>query len=231
MAVFGLVHGGFHGAWCWDRLIPELSARGHDSVAMDLPLEDPDASLADYVDAVVESLDGVHEPVILVGHSMGGLVIPHVAHRRPVAQLVFICAMFDNLPGAELVDSLPKPTVRAFDSSILTEVAPGLRVVEPEAAVTHFYPDCDPADAAWAVSQLRPMGSAAGHPLTAPWPVVPSTVITTSDDRQRDLAVEVVAPRLGVEAIVLPGGHSPFLSQKEALADVLDRVASGGAGA
>jgi hypothetical protein len=47
MATFGLVHGGFHGGWCWDRLIPELAARGHEAVAMDMPIDDADATLSD----------------------------------------------------------------------------------------------------------------------------------------------------------------------------------------
>ena len=48
MATFGLVHGAWHGAWCWDLLIPELERRGHSAVAMDLPCEDPKASFSDY---------------------------------------------------------------------------------------------------------------------------------------------------------------------------------------
>jgi len=43
MATFGLVHGSWHGGWCWERLIPELEARGHRAVAVDLPAEDPAA--------------------------------------------------------------------------------------------------------------------------------------------------------------------------------------------
>ena len=45
MATFGLVHGSWHGAWCWERLVPELEARGHRAVAVDLPAEDPAAGL------------------------------------------------------------------------------------------------------------------------------------------------------------------------------------------
>ena len=58
MATFALVHGGFHGAWCWERLIPFLVERGIDAVAMDLPSDDPDATLSDYVIAVVDASGG-----------------------------------------------------------------------------------------------------------------------------------------------------------------------------
>ena len=220
MATFGLVHGGFHGAWCWDRLIPRLAARGHDAVAMDLPVDDPDATLATYVDTAVDALAAVDGPLILVGHSMGGLVIPHVARRRPVTRLVFICAMFDNLPSPPPGTVVPDVERPAFDRNLLT-VEDGVTKISPEAAATSFFPDCDPADVAWAVRQLRPQGHAPATPLVAPWPDVPSSLIVGTDDRGTEYTRVAVAPRLGVDPIELPGGHSPFLARPDALADVL----------
>jgi pimeloyl-ACP methyl ester carboxylesterase len=225
MATFGLVHGGFHGGWCWDRLIPELAARGHEAVAMDMPIDDADATLSDYVASVVDALAAVEEPVVLVGHSMGGLVIPHVAATRPVERMVFICAMFANVPEPAPGQVIPEVERLAFDASLLT-VDAGFTTISPANAVASFFPDCDPAEAEWAASQLRPQGHAPAKPLVAPWPDVPSSVIVCTDDRGRDYQRLVVAPRLGVEAIELPGGHSPFLSRPAALADVLDELAS-----
>ena len=82
LAVFGLVNGGFHGASCWDRLVPDLAALGHEAAAMDMPIDEPDATLPDDVDAVAEALPPIDVPVILVGHSLGGTVIPQ---RRAIA--------------------------------------------------------------------------------------------------------------------------------------------------
>jgi pimeloyl-ACP methyl ester carboxylesterase len=227
MATFGLVHGGFHGAWCWDRLIPRLEARGHDAVAMDLPSDDPDATLADYVAAVVDALAPVPAPVVLVGHSMGGLVIPHVARKRPVSRLVFICAMFDgNLPEPPLGVVLPAVERPAFDASLLT-IDERVTRISPDAAGDAFFPDCDADDVAWAVAQLRPQGHAPAFPLVAPWPEVPSSVIVGTDDRGTEYTRKMIAPRLGVEPIELPGGHSPFLARPEALAEVLDQLVRG----
>lgn len=227
MSTFGLVHGGFHGAWCWERVIASLAARGHAAVAMDLPSDDPDATLSDYVAAVVDALVAVEEPVILVGHSMGGLVIPHVARFRSVARLVFICAMFDNLPAPEPGAELSDVTRSEFDMSTLA-VDGRVTKISAAGAVAAFYGDCDPADAEWAVAQLRPQSHAPATPLVAPWPDVPSSVITCTDDRSRDFTRRVVAPRLGVEPIELPGGHSPFLSRPDELANVLVDLAGGG---
>jgi len=226
MATFGLVHGGFHGAWCWDRLVPHLAERGHDAVAMDLPSDDPDATLSDYVDAVVDALSGVDDRLILVGHSMGGLVVPHVARVRPVERLVFICAMYDedNLPAPPAGVSIPDVPRLTFDMSTIT-IDGGVSTVSAEGAAVGFYPDCDPADVAWAIDNLRPQGHAPATPLVAPWPDVPSSMIVCTDDRGTEHARRVVAPRLGVEPIELPGGHSPFLSRPAHLADVLDTLA------
>jgi pimeloyl-ACP methyl ester carboxylesterase len=110
---FVLVHGAWHGAWCYERLIPELAAHGHPAVARDLPAHglnarfprayarrplDPAAfatepspvagtTLDDYADSVLATIDQVlalgHEQVVLVGHSMGGVAITAAAERAP----------------------------------------------------------------------------------------------------------------------------------------------------
>lgn len=98
MSIFGLVHGCCQTGWVWHRVISELAIRGHQAVAMDLPLEDPDAGASEYAEAVVHSLEGTTAPVVVVGHSMAGAVIPVVAARRPVARLVFLAAAVFRCP-------------------------------------------------------------------------------------------------------------------------------------
>ncbi|ULE35186.1 alpha/beta fold hydrolase [Mycobacterium sp. IDR2000157661] len=77
MSTFAMVHGAWHGAWCWDRLTPELEALAHRVVVMDLPIDDSSASFDDYADVVV----------------------PLVAQRIPVRRLVYLCAMPPIPPG------------------------------------------------------------------------------------------------------------------------------------
>jgi pimeloyl-ACP methyl ester carboxylesterase len=110
VATFGLVHGSWHGDWCWVRLERELDARGRRSVAVDLPIEDPDAGLSRHAELVADSLLGVDGDVILVGHSMSGSIIPLVARHRPLRHLVFLCALVPE-PGGSVTDRYTKENV------------------------------------------------------------------------------------------------------------------------
>ena len=86
-----LVHGAWHGAWCWEQqFAPWLREQGHDVVTMDLPghgKPGPERiewfSLTDYADAVEAKLRGLGRPVIVAGHSMGGMVVQKLMERRP----------------------------------------------------------------------------------------------------------------------------------------------------
>ena len=86
-----LVHGSYHGAWCWDLLTPELERRGYAVTAVDLPVSDPDAGASAYADAIVDQVDWSTPPVI-VGHSMSTLVALHVAQhaKERVERVVLI---------------------------------------------------------------------------------------------------------------------------------------------
>ena len=88
MTTFALVHGAWHGSWCWEQLTPLLQQAGHDVVAMDLPSEDGTATFDTYADVVCAALDGRRDDVVLVGHSYGGNTVPLVATRRPIRHLV-----------------------------------------------------------------------------------------------------------------------------------------------
>ena len=87
MTVFGLVHGAWHRGWHWHLLVAVLAARGYRSVAVDLPTEEPDAGAEEYAATVLDALAG-EDDVVLVGHSLGGLVASVVAQLRPVRALV-----------------------------------------------------------------------------------------------------------------------------------------------
>jgi pimeloyl-ACP methyl ester carboxylesterase len=223
MTTFGLVHGAWHGGWCWKYVVAELEARGHATVAPDLPCDDAAAGLADYAHAVIGAL-GEADDVVLVGHSMGSLVIPLVAAARPVTGMVFLCSV-PLVPGVTVGPDLAGMVTPELAGAPRFCDELGRDLFDNATARRVFYHDCDDDLAAWAVSRLRPQGP---RPLTEPsplgaWPEVPSEVVLTDDDRAVSAAWAVEAARgwLGRDPIVLPGSHSPFVSHPAALADAL----------
>lgn len=230
MTTFGLVHGAWHGGWCWERLVPELEARGHRAITMDLPCDDASATFEDYAGVVTDALTDAPDDVVLVGHSMAGQTIPLVAARRPVARLVYLCALLPAV-GRSLVDQLggePDMLDVGYVAG-LGEIDEQGRTawVDPEVARRYFYADCDEADARAAFDRLRPQAQtpyAVTFPLDA-FPAVPASYIVCTEDHlvvpawSRRAAKE----RLGLDAVELPGSHSPFLSRPAELADLLTR--------
>jgi pimeloyl-ACP methyl ester carboxylesterase len=228
MATFGLVHGAQHGAWCWDRLVPLLEERGHATVAVDLPCDDPDVGLDGYAEVVVGALAG-HDDVVLVGHSLGSLTIPVVASRRPVDRLVFLCAVPTG-PGPAIAGDLGAMVTPAYAAAERVVDDLGRESLAPEAAADVWFHDCTPDDVAWALARLRPQSR---RPLLEPspldrWPDVAQSVVLTTDERCVNLgwAVPAATARCGGQApTLLPGSHSPFLSRPAELAAVLDDLA------
>src|SRR6266567_135170 len=95
---FVLVHGAYHGAWCWDELRTELERGGHSSTAVELPIEDPDAGAERYVDEVLQAVPRHADAVVMVGHSLAGLTIPIAASRTRTAMTIYLCALLP-VPG------------------------------------------------------------------------------------------------------------------------------------
>ena len=115
MSRFLLVHGAWHGAWCWERVLPRLQAHGHVVQAITLAgLAEragelsPAIGLDDHVRDVVEALNDVGEPVVLVGHSYSGLVVRDAALQRPgkVSEVVLIEGWIGP-PGKSLLELAP----------------------------------------------------------------------------------------------------------------------------
>jgi pimeloyl-ACP methyl ester carboxylesterase len=232
MATFVLVHGAFHGAWCWESLAPLLRQAGHEVVAMDLPIEDGSASFEDYADVVCASLDGYGDDVVVVGHSFGGLTIPLVAARRPVRHLVYLCAVVPEVGKSvygQLADE-PEMADLGYHAGC-TEPDAQLRMRFVDLALFREWAcaDCDDTVVQTAFGQLRPqsMYSATLPFSLAQFPSVPCTSVICSEDRVlgREWAERIARDRLGAELVELPGSHSPFLSRPAAVADVLLRVA------
>lgn len=231
MTTFALVHGAWHGAWCWELLAPLLQQERHDVVAMDLPCGDASASFETYAAVVCAALDGCNDDVVLVGHSLGANTIPLVATRRPVRHLVYLCAavpaidqsLFDQIVGADMM--LP-----GWDAGLSEPDAESRTTwVDPDCARALLFADCDERTVEAAFDRLRPQ---ARYPSTLPFslpefPAVSCTSVICREDRMvnPDWSKRVARDRLGADIVELPGSHSPFLSRPKALADVLLRLA------
>jgi hypothetical protein len=234
MATFALVHGAWHGAWCWDRLRPELEDRGHQVIAMDLPSDDPAAGFDDYAGVVSAALatDGATD-VVLVGHSTAGLTIPLVASRQPVDRLVYLCALVP-VPGSTFMEQI------AAEDMIDLGYAAGLGEPDPDGlsgwtderlAHDYLYADCNAEAEAFAFARLRPQALA---PYERPcslsaFPNTLATYVVCRDDRlvKPDWSRRVAVGRLDADLRELPGSHSPFLSRPADLANLLCQVAKG----
>jgi pimeloyl-ACP methyl ester carboxylesterase len=217
MSIFCLVHGAFEGRWCWDLLIPYLEAQGHKTVAMDLPIDNAEATLSEFASVVIQAIPKTDDEIVLVGHSMAGTIIPLVAEAVLVRQLVFLTGLIPH-PGISTIEQLDsEPNI--FDT---TE-----KDFTDEAVLMEFcFHDCQPDVARWAISKQRPQKSTAHlfekNPLKA-MPLVECKYIVGADDRiiSPEWSRDAARKRLGVDAIELPSGHSPHLSCPDLLASVL----------
>ncbi|MEZ3158923.1 alpha/beta hydrolase [Microbacterium sp. BWT-B31] len=230
MTLFSLVHGGQQGAWCFDPLIAELDRRGYSAIAVDLPSEDPDAGLDDYARIVVASLEAVDEPVIVMGHSLGGLVLPLIAERRPVAGLAFVCAALP-FPGESLVDTIAEDTASTGKSTNLLDGHGRSHRSAPDVAREVFFPDCTPEVQEWALARQRDQGERP-HRETSPlqaWPDVPVTVVNGVNDLciSRGRARRTAMRLFGTPPFEIADGHFPFLTNPADVAEGLIGFAQG----
>lgn len=231
MSVFALVHGAWQGAWCWERLVPELERRGHRAVAMDLPCEDPTAGFEAYADAVEDAIGEVaSDELVLVGHSLGGATIPVVARRRPVRLLVYLCGVVPATAGtAGASDEPPDSDDAVF--GVLQKDVDGCSTWPTGAdGAAGLYPDLSPDDLAWATARIRRQCYGIWKDFTPHERLddLPSVSIAARED----VAVLptwsrwVAERRLGgLEPIWIDGGHWPMIARPGELADLLHGVA------
>jgi pimeloyl-ACP methyl ester carboxylesterase len=228
VSTFVLLPGAWHGAWCWDRLIPELTGRGHDALAVDLP-SDRDAGLEEHADVVENALPHDREDVVLVGHSISALILPVVAARNSLRHIVALCGLLTG-PG----ESMSQRAARDADvfastwwelSAHLITWGDGSSAWPEAAAIDAFYHDCSEDVARSAAARLgRQFWRLRKDRCPVPeYPPTPATYILCRDDRvinpawSRRAAAEI----LGVPPVEMDGGHSPFLSRPAELADRL----------
>jgi pimeloyl-ACP methyl ester carboxylesterase len=219
MTRFLLVHGAWHGGWCFDALARALEERGHEVEAPDLPMDRPPADVNRYADLLAPHA----EAAVVVGHSLGGVTIPFVAERAPVERLVFLAALLPEIGGRR--EDAPRPLLPTFTQHIARREDGRSWWPDFEVAREHLFRDCSEDVARWAWQRLRPQVPLEwGELETLAAPV--ATIVCRNDvavspEWSRWAAREL----LHVEPVEVDAGHFPMLTQPTELAGVLEALA------
>ena len=240
MARFVLVHGAFGGAWCWEPVVGPLDAAGHTVEALDLPGGGADqtpvegVTLASCAKRVCAVLASRSEPAILVGHSMGGVVVTQAASDCPahVSSLVFVAA-FMPANGQSLLDlaHLPEGKGDLIQANIVIEGEPPVAVLSKEATVAAIYNDCTSEQTTWAIAKRRPQVVA---PYSTPIDVdekvlaaIPRSYVLTTRDRSLAPALQrrMIREHPCERVIELAADHAPYLSATSGLVAALLELA------
>lgn len=144
---FILIHGAWQGSWAFDTIVPRLQAAGHEAVAADLPGEGHDntppeqVNLALYAEKVAKLVDAAKGPVIMVGHSMGGVTASQVCEMRPerIALAIYLCAFMlpDGFAVLDFYEKYLEPWMKGAHARVTYEN--GTSRIDPVSAVDVFY--------------------------------------------------------------------------------------------
>jgi pimeloyl-ACP methyl ester carboxylesterase len=225
MRTFVLIPGAGGDAWDWSMIVALLQQRGHEALPVDIREDDPSLGLPEYAAAVLEVL-GDRPGAVLVGQSLGGFTVPMVAAQRTVSAIVLVNAMIP-VPGetpGDWWDNTGSTEARAAAD----RAAGRDGVLDPEVYFLHDLPAETKAEA-YRAGERGPSDTPFGQPcdFTA-WPDVPIRVIVGADDRlfPANFQCRVAKERLGIDAVVIPGGHLLALANPVQLAEQLEIVAA-----
>ncbi len=231
---FVLIAGAWHGAWCWSRVVPLLEAQGHQALALELPAtgadsSDPaDVTLESWARFVAETLGEQPQPVTLVGHSRGGIVISRAAELVPgrLRRLVYLAAYL--LPaGGTLAEAARADRESLVPPNMIPAQGGVTCHLDPAVIRAALFGHCTDADYEYALARMSPEPL---KPLVSPLKVtaqrfgsVPRAYIECLQDRtvtlpaQRRMQAELPCDPV----LTLDSDHSPFLSHPEELARLL----------
>ena len=238
MKTFILIHGSWHSAWNWFKVLPLLKAAGHRAIAIDLPgmgrdkTPIQDVKMESTVKRICNLIDSIEERVILVGHSKNGIMISQVAEYRPekIEKLIYLAAYL--IPNGKtqreysMMDTggWLKPYVEQHPES-------GSHTLRPEIYKEGLYHDCEDSITELAKSILSNEPVESGImplQLTERYHSVPRYYIECLDDRavtpyiQKLMYTETVCKKV----YSLNTSHSPFFSKPRELTDLFCEIAA-----
>ncbi len=215
-----------HGAWAdgssWSKVIPLLQAKGLHVVAVQNPL----TSLADDVAATKRAIALQDGPVLLVGHSYGGVVITEAGNDPKVVGLVYVAALAPS--DGESVASVSKPFPPAPLGSEV-RAAEGFLTVTAKGIAEDFAQDLPDKEKQLLTATQGPTAAAVfGATITtAAWKTKPSWCVIASNDRAVPSELEKAeAAAMKATSITVPSGHVPMLSHPKEVADLIEQAAA-----
>jgi pimeloyl-ACP methyl ester carboxylesterase len=216
-----------HGAWAdgssWSKVIPLLQAKGLHVVAVQNPL----TSLADDVAATKRAIALQDGPVVLVGHSYGGVVITEAGNDPKVVGLVYVAALAPSEGGS--VASVTKPFPPAPLGSEVRADSEGFLTVTPKGIAEDFAQDLPDSEKQLLTATQGPTASAVfGATITtAAWKTKPSWCVIASNDRTVPPELQKAeATAMKATSISVPSSHVPMLSHPKAVADLIVQAAA-----
>jgi pimeloyl-ACP methyl ester carboxylesterase len=213
-----LVHGGFVDGSGWRGVYDLLTAYGH-KVAV---VQNPTLSLEGDVSATKQVIDDIEGPVVLVGHSYGGVVITETGTDDRVAGLVYIAAFAPD-KGESVNTLIADPQPGAPVPPILPP-RDGFLFLDREKFPESFAGDLPLGEAQFMADSQVPWGvdALAGAVSEPGWRVKPSWYLIATDDRMiPPPAQHAMSERAGSSVVESPGSHSVYVSQPQTTADII----------
>ncbi len=232
MSTYILVHGAWHGGWCWHKVVARLEAQGHRVLTPDLPghgvdrTPPADTTLDSLAERICALLDAADEPVILVGHSFGGTVITQAAERRPakVHRLIYVAAFVPR--NGESTGKLGAADPDTLLNAAMV-VAPDRKTatLQPEALKQVLFGRSPDEAVVLARALLVPEGLAGFRAAVATtaenWGRLPRRYVLCSADRAVGPALQRQMASGSERITELAADHSPYFSAPDELAAAL----------
>ena len=236
MSTYLLIHGAWQGGWCWRKLVPLLEARGHTVLAPDLPGHGDDptplstVTLHSYADRICQVAGAQAEPVILLGHSMGGAAITQAAEdcSARIKALVYLCAFLPR--NGDSIKTWASQDPESLVNANIVRLGDGIVGLKPFVVHDALYVQCADNDESFANTHLVPQASA---PFGAPvhttqdrWGRIPRYYIECARDRALTLPIQKEMQKHSPcrQTFSIDTDHSPFFSAPERLADILEQI-------
>jgi len=233
MSTFVLVHGAWHGGWCWYRIAARLEAAGHTVFAPDMPGHGTDRTPIEDVtmDTIVAKIggyiDAAKEPVILAGHSYGGAVITQIAERyaAKVSRLVYVAAFL--LQNGQSTFDAAADDDSALNGKVVFAPDGKTATADPSIYREAFYANCGDEDVVLARQLLVPEAVAGFQTPMQITPEnfgrVPRDYVECTQDRAISIARQrrMHAAQPCRRVFTLETDHSPFFSAPDALSECL----------